>query len=268
MVPHLLHRKQTHFVLWRPGASNPPPKLIIGTFKAGDPPTLGNQQIFTLTASSLSPDLFEIAAADCNLIEGAVYHYWFEITDTNAYVSPHAFLRVTDPTAYSVDWRLTCVFPLPYNSNPGVPTENEAPAAVVRFSHGKLIPADPVSQPSTFDTKPDSAMADLPPNNRLVIYELPTAWTKSGDLLNATNVGVGTFQDVIALIDKTEAGAHFVGVPTVSQGQHLIDLGINALELLPPAAHILIANRGAMARVIIYLPILIWAGRSTQMPRL
>src|SRR5262245_13590813 len=44
MPTSLLERKQTHFVLWRPGPKNPPPKLIIGAFQAGRPPTLDQRQ--------------------------------------------------------------------------------------------------------------------------------------------------------------------------------------------------------------------------------
>jgi pullulanase len=79
-------------------------------------------------------------------------------------------------------------------------------------------------------------MADLPPNNRLVIYELPTAWTKTGDLLDRHNVGTGTFRDVQALIDgrPTHHRGRFHGLRRFDH-RHLIDLGVNALELLPPA---------------------------------
>jgi len=84
-------------------------------------------------------------------------------------------------------------------------------------------------------SKPDAQMKDLPPNQRLVIYEVPTAWTKTGDLVNATSVGVGTFRDVQALIEPGTRGGHFAGVARVRDHRHLLELGANAIELLPPA---------------------------------
>jgi 1,4-alpha-glucan branching enzyme len=236
MIPDLLQRKQTHFVLWRPGVTDPVPKLVIGTFQPDTPPTLDAPPPFDMKASDISPDLFEIAAADCQLVDGDTYHYWFEVTDTNVNVGTHGPLRVTDPTAFGVDWRLTFAFPAPYNPDPNNPTDAEAAAAVVLFKDGKLHPADAASVPNTFTDTADAKMSTLPANNRLVIYELPTAWTKEGDLVNAKNAGVGTFRDVLALIDRNAPGANFAGVAALGAGnQYLVDLGINALELLPPA---------------------------------
>ncbi|MES1255025.1 MAG: alpha-amylase family glycosyl hydrolase, partial [Acidobacteriota bacterium] len=82
----------------------------------------------------------------------------------------------------------------------------------------------------------DVPMANLPANNRLVIYELPTAWTKHGDLVDAHNVGTGTFRDARALIEGGAAasGGRFTHLRRFGH-KHLVDLGINALELLPPA---------------------------------
>ncbi|HVT10436.1 MAG TPA: hypothetical protein VHO67_23405 [Polyangia bacterium] len=68
-----------------------------------------------------------------------------------------------------------------------------------------------------------------------MIYELPTAWTRAGDLVDAKNVGVRTFRDVRALVDRNFAGGNFATMAAVAGAQHLIDLGANALELLPPA---------------------------------
>ena len=228
MTEPLLRRKQTHFVFWRPGAPNPAPRLIIGVFKAGSPPTLDQRREITFTPLQDSDEVWEIAAADCGLTDGQVYHYWFEVTDTAPFRQSHPTLLCTDPTAYTVDWRL--------KGNPG--GDDEAAAAVIRFRNGKLVPTDPASEPPLFDDTAagrDVPMADLPPNNRLVIYELPTAWTKLGDVVDAQNVGVGTFRDVQALIEPGTRGGHFAGLRRVRDHRHLIELGINALELLPPA---------------------------------
>lgn len=88
------------------------------------------------------------------------------------------------------------------------------------------------SQPDWTD---DTPLDTRPANNRLVIYELPTNWaltSNEGD----SRIGVGTFRDVLALVDPDECGANFEGVAALAPGNaHLVELGINALELLPPA---------------------------------
>ncbi|HEY5785267.1 MAG TPA: hypothetical protein VIT65_10860 [Microlunatus sp.] len=76
----------------------------------------------------------------------------------------------------------------------------------------------------------------LPTNDRLVIYEMPTAWSRSRtDGLRER--GVGTFRDVAALVDPGAGGASFAGLAILNLGRsYLADaLGVNALELLPPA---------------------------------
>ena len=225
MPTSLLDRKQTHFVFWRPGPADPPPKLVIGVFKAGSPPILDQQKDIPLRLSVDSDEVWEVAAAACGLQDGQVYHYWFEVTDTAPFRSPHPTLRCTDPAAYSVDWRL--------RANGG---DDEAAAAVIRFQNGRLLPSDPEPVPLLFGAgHRDVPMHNLPVNDRLVIYELPTTWTQIGDVVDEHNVGVGTFRDVQALIEKGTRGGHFAHLRRLRDHQHLIDLGINALELLPPA---------------------------------
>jgi len=186
----LLDRKKTHFVLWRPALANmpaTPPNLVLGQFQDGNPPVLVNQRSLPMVSSPLSSanDLWEIAAADCGLIDGQVYHYWFEVSNSNVYSGATSQrLRCTDPSALTTDWRLTSTVPA------GDTTDSVAALAVIRFSQGKLVPSDPGAVPQSFDVVLDASMSSLPANNRLVIYELPTAWTKTGDLVNATNVGV------------------------------------------------------------------------------
>ncbi|HSZ56401.1 MAG TPA: alpha-amylase family glycosyl hydrolase, partial [Tepidisphaeraceae bacterium] len=180
---------------------------------------------------SSANDLWEIAAADCGLIDGQVYHYWFEVSNSNVYSGATSQrLRCTDPSALTVDWRLTSTVPA------GDTTDSVAALAVIRFSQGELVPSDPGAVPQSFDVVLDASMSSLPANNRLVIYELPTAWSKTGDLVNATNVGVGTFQDVLAMILKDATSPNFPSIAVLGSGRSYInDLGINALELLPPA---------------------------------
>jgi pullulanase len=186
----LFQRKLTHFVLWR-GSS--PVILYIG--KRGD-----KFQEIPLAPSSQFPELWEIAAQDCNLEEQQVYHYWFKVSNTNPYFGGEPSYYCTDPIAYTVD------------RHTPAPDSNAAPASVILYREGKLFPCDP--QGGT--VKWDAPQAPLAANHQLVIYELPTRWAKQqqGEKI----IGNGTFRDVRSLL------------PT-----HLTQLGINALELLPPA---------------------------------
>jgi glycosidase len=223
----LSERKRTHFVFWRPGPDASPPNLVIGTFAPGPPPSLQDQRSIPLKpadGSNEANELWEVAASDCDLVDDHVYHYWFEVTDTAPFRTPHGVLRCTDPTASCVDWRLSA------NGS-----DEAAAAGVVRFARGQLVPTDPDAAVVTFDDAPDAPMSALPANNRLVIYELPTAWTKAGDLVDAKNVGVGTFRDVRALLEPGPQRGNFDSVARVRDHQYLLELGVNALELLPPA---------------------------------
>ena len=76
------------------------------------------------------------------------------------------------------------------------------------FRGGKLVACDPGGE--TPDWTDDASLDTRPTNNRLVIYELPTAWSLRGET-GDTRVGVGTFRDVLALVEPDEAGANFAG---------------------------------------------------------
>ena len=227
--PQLLKLKQTQFLLWRPRHIGPIPQLVIGTFAPGNPPSLSEQQILDMDQNAAFPDLWKRKAADCNLDEGRVYHYWFRLSDGHPQPGKNAVIDITDPTAEVVDWRLRA-------SQPALPAYSEddrMPAAVLKFTGGKLIACDPGGEePNLQSDVPSSA---LPVNNRLVIYELPTQWSRTGEE-SSVEIGVGTFRDAMALIEKDEAGANFSDVPALSTGRaHLLELGVNALELLPIA---------------------------------
>ena len=105
----LLNRKETHFVLWRPRHTTSPPQLVIGKLRSGNPPTFVSEERFDLQASANKPDHWEIAASQCNLTDGEVYHYWFAVQDASpasmGQAAPPTIL-CTDPTAWTVDWRL------------------------------------------------------------------------------------------------------------------------------------------------------------------
>jgi pullulanase len=224
----LLDRKATHFVLWHPRSGAPDPTLIIGRFQTGNPPTLADERRHPMTLVAGFPDLFEIAAADCGLVDGDVYHYWFEVQDSDPAHPPAQLVRCTDPTATTVDWRLRAPrLPAPYSAN------DRQPAAVIKFSGGRLVPSDPGGE--EIDLAGDPSPNTLAPNNRLVIYELPAAWSRLSEP-DDLDIGVGTFQDTLALIDPAVAAANFADLEIAAPGRsYLTGLGINALELLPPA---------------------------------
>lgn len=219
----VLERKRTHFILWRPNLGSIPPTLIIGRLQPGNPPTFVGSKRFPLTAAGAAPGLWEVAAADCQLQQGQVYHYWFEVEDSSSSAQPAPPISCTDPFAFGVDWRLF----------PPTATDQTQPAAVIKFENGGLVPADPGGEVGHFDNEP--TQDTLPTNNSLVIYELPTAWSTS-KTVNGVERDVGTFRDVRALIDETVGGANFAELSLLDvHHSYLTDLGVNALELLPPA---------------------------------
>lgn len=227
MLPNLLHRKQTHFILWRPGNIQPHPTLYIGYFPADNPNSFANFQEFDLIQSTDFPELWEIPAENCNLIDGQVYFYWFKVRDTDAYTNTPRILYCTDPTAYTVDRR----FSAPKESSQENSISSLDPASVILYRDKMLVPCDPEGQ--TADWEGDTT-ENLQPNNRLVIYELPTRWTRirsTGEIQE----GNGTFQDVISLFMQEAIAPNFSTVRALQNRAHLVELGVNALELLPPS---------------------------------
>ncbi len=65
-------------------------------------------------------------------------------------------------------------------------------------------------------------------NNELVIYELPTQKKDARD--------IGTFRDTctLALLKDDDAGTKLASVAVANRRALRAELGINALELLPP----------------------------------
>jgi pullulanase len=224
----LLERRKTSFVLWQPRITATAPRLILGQFQPGNPPTLAHEQQFSLRLVSGFRDLWEIPAADCHLASGQVYHYWFEVEDTNPDHQPPGKIRCTDPLASTVDWRLLPPrLPAPYTA------DDQQPAAVAKFENGRLAACDPGGE--TADFAGDASPALLPANNQMVIYELPTAWSREASP-SSLGTGVGTFRDVLAMIDPGAGGANFSDLAILQPGRaYLSELGVNALQLLPPA---------------------------------
>ena len=225
----LLLRRETQFTLWRPSISVTPPVLVIGTFAFGNPNTLANRKDIPLSEPEPeTPGLWAIAVGKSGLPDG-IYHYWFQVENTNPAESAAAPILCTDPFATTVDWRLLSPsLPAGFNND-----TDRQPASVIRLRNGRLSAIDPGGETASFpdDPKPDT----LPANNHLVIYELPTAWTRVHDT-GTHERGVGTFKDVLALVDEAASGANFEGLDVLNPGgSYLTELGVNALELLPPA---------------------------------
>ena len=227
MPVDLLSRKQTHFVLWRPGQTDPKPTLYIGNIQPSSTANFENFQEIPLQQSAQFPELWEVPAPDCRLTDGQVYFYWFKVRNTDPYNSVYQVLYCTDPTAWTVDRR----FPAPVPPESGGIASFD-PASVVLYQNGTLIPCDPEGQ--TADWQGDSSLEALPTNNRLVIYELPTRWTRIGSE-GKIEIGVGTFRDVLALLVVETSAPSFPSVTALNNRAHLLELGVTALELLPPA---------------------------------
>jgi pullulanase len=135
MLPSdLLHRRETHFTFWLPSLWARPPVLVIGTFAAGNPNTLANRKDIPLSqADPKLPGLWAIAAADTGLPDG-IYHYWFQVENTNRGEPALALIFCTDPFATTVDWRLLSP-PLPAGFNNDT---DRQPASVIRCGRGVL----------------------------------------------------------------------------------------------------------------------------------
>jgi 1,4-alpha-glucan branching enzyme len=220
----ILRRRQTQFVLWCPVTVASSPELIIGQLQNGNPPKF--EPLATRTLQRASGDvgtlggLFELDASNLGLADGKTYHYWFKVQDTSPGGTDR--VQITDPLAVVVDYRLYAP------DNPSL----IHPASVIGFSGGLLVVRDPNGEAP----EPKVANFDaLAPNNRLVIYELPTAWGRSsgGDEFERA---VGTFRDARALIEPGFEGANFSELAVMRlDPPYLVQLGVNAMELLPPA---------------------------------
>lgn len=228
MPANLLTRKADAFLLWRVGNTAVAPQLVIGQLKFGNPIMLQDEKRLPLQPVPGFPDFWEIRLGDCGLADGETYHYWFEVSVSHPERPDTARLHITDPIAFVVDWRIR---------GPRVAAPfgdaDRYPPAVIGVRGGKLVPSDAAGPVGDFTGEPP--LDTLPPNNRLVIYELPTTWTRSAEV-GGRDMGVGSFRDVTALIDADVDGANFDDLDVTKLGRsYLTELGINAIELLPPA---------------------------------
>jgi len=231
MPADLLTRKQTHFVLWRPGVVDPAPTLYIGAIQPQNSETIQGNNLEHFREIPLQPasqpGVWEVAAQDCDLVDGQVYYYWFKVRDTDAYSAAYQVMYCTDPIAWAIDRR----FPAPVPPEHGGVASFD-PASIVLYQSGALQPCDATGQQVNWEG--DRDLNTLPRNNQLVIYELPTRWTRirsTGEL----EVGNGTFRDVLSLLIPEQNAPTFPTVRAYNNRAHLVELGVNALELLPPA---------------------------------
>lgn len=226
MPTNLLQRRQSAFVLWRVANTGPPPALVLQRMQAGAPLTVTDVREITMRPVAGFTDLWEVPAQECGLVDGQIYHYWFEVTVPSPPGGPVRRVRITDPAATMVDWRVVA----PRASSAGF---DAYPAGVVRAQGGSLVPSDAGDAIASFDGEP--APETLPTNSQLVLYELPAAWTRQADA-GGRDTGVGSFRDVIALLDAGVAGDPFTDSEVTRAGRaYLKELGVNGLELLPPA---------------------------------
>jgi 1,4-alpha-glucan branching enzyme len=230
MTVDLFSRKLTYFVLWRPGYTNPPPALFIGQIAPNSSNPYEQFREIPLSPAGDFPELWQVASQDCGLTNGQVYFYWFKVRQSTPYDTGNHLLYCTDPTAYTVDWRFLAPAPLESDSE-----KSGDPAGVVLYQNGQLVPCDSGGQTVNWDE--DIALSALPTNNRLVIYELPTRWTKAGQASvdSPDVIGTGTFRDVLSLVDRATVAPSFTNIAALQADKaHLVELGVNALELLPP----------------------------------
>jgi pullulanase len=227
LIPDVLTRRRTRFVLWSPRVQSQNPRLVLGRFKPGNPPSVDIlKQVELKPAADVPSGLWELRAdaPELALTTGETYHYWLEVDDSRAPANASRRIAVTDPFAGCVDWRAFVPGALDFTQ----------PAAVARYAgNGQLEECDPNGETPQFPV-PDEP-EKLPANNQLVIYELPTAWALS-TAFSQPERGVATFLDVAALAQDKPAGANFAELGILTQHvAYLEDLGVNAVELLPPA---------------------------------
>jgi len=224
LTPDLLRRRTQQFVLWRPARVNASPRLIIGKYVGSDPPGLEDQREVDLSRDPRFEDVWTLDPADCGLANG-VYHYWFEVDSSNPYEPARRVMRPIRPHR-TVDWRLLA----PASVSPN---DASVPAGVILVRDGSLMTCDPGGGEPAWSN--DGELAEMPANNRTVIYELPTQWTRAADE-HGVEVAAGTFEDVLALVEPASASPNFAHIQALSAGQaHLLTLGVTTLELLPIA---------------------------------
>ena len=226
MISDLFERKKTHFIIWRPGVTNPAPQLSIG---------LPSQPVsayssFPLIQDATFPELWSIPASACGLSEGAVYYYGFAVALSEPFGQVDQSFLITDPAAYSVDRSINPPIGLPALSV----SPSGDPLSIIAYIGGELKECDNGGSagPLLPDWTDEPQLTSLPQNDSLVIYEMPTRWAHT-DSVGNTVYGSGTFQDVLALLDKDALSPTFPNSSILNNRALIQELGVNAIELLP-----------------------------------
>lgn len=135
MNADILTRKRTSFLWWRLDVTDPPPELVLGEFGSRESRRAG-VRVLPLERQEDFTDLWGISASVCALQDDVAYHYWFEVSDGRPEPTGTR-VRITDPLAYAVDWRLRA------ESTVGAGDRDGYPGAVLRYQHNQLTTCDP-----------------------------------------------------------------------------------------------------------------------------
>jgi pullulanase len=228
---NLTTRRQTSFVLWIPTdePSIPPtPRLVLGKWSVqqnqfeelvNEPlvPAQGVSGLWELSCASVASKLLSSSNQ-----KAGPYIYWFQVQDTSP--ADLGFIHVTDPLAYALDYRSV--------KDPG-----NQPAAViwVDLESKELFPCDAGAEKHARGPPESPPVSNMPRNDHLTIYEVPTSFTRGSSRgEQAVETDIGTFGDVITLLE-TPADPKSAAAPQIHNKTYLQALGINALELTPPA---------------------------------
>jgi 1,4-alpha-glucan branching enzyme len=209
----IMRRRAQGFVLWRPERTEPAPAVLVVRFVPGSPPSEVLVVERALSRVAGFSDLWALPLGGLPLVSETVYHYWFVVARADG---ADGTIRVTDPFARVVDYRLGA----------------EPAAGVFKLENGVLVDCDPDGTVGVRALSPNAAAHA--PNHQLVLYEVPSSWTR-GATESGVERDVGSFRDVLALLAPEEPGGNFNDVPEVAARAHLLELGVNAIELLPPA---------------------------------
>ena len=230
----LSERRKTNFVLWIPSDipatpdSPNKPRLVLGKWDAG------NTELKELVNEELKlvNGLWEISCKDIKdkieadeRQESSVYLYWFQVQDT--FPGASGLVYVTDPMAYALDYRAL--------KTPGQQPPQPAAAIWIDWDNNELLPCDHTAAQSVPAPFEPPKLANMPANNQIVIYEAPASFIRgSSGGKNPAETDIGTFSDVAGLLTPNTDG-RTPAAPNIDGEPYLAALGVNVLELTPPA---------------------------------
>ncbi len=241
---NILERRADAFLLWTATDVAAAPVLVLGKLVTSDDEEnpyaftkqlekplqqaggIAGAHLWELNVSDVLQSLPAANAPGNAASPDAVYHYWFQVKNA-AYDRTGEVILVTDPFATAVDYRVV--------QGDRDPTKICQPASVISLDavRRELLPCDPSGKLLEVVQSTPATIQAMKRNNELVIYELPVSWTKA-ESAEKKSRDIGTFRDTLALLKKEEPGTHFASVEVINERALLHELGINALELLPP----------------------------------